>query len=215
MCQKNEIGRSDREFFCKCAFSDKMTSIITSSIRINDEDIPYEVMYRKVKFARLEFRDCSLKMVVPHGFKEHETLLNKHKIWIYKRFSAHKQRQAFALGLKINSERTEVHLQEHVESLIASIGAELGVFPKKVAFREMRTKWGSCSSKGNINLNTHLRHLPESLVEYVVFHEMAHLIEMNHGPRFKEIMHNKFQEHKMLEKQLKGYWLAIMDKDTA
>jgi predicted metal-dependent hydrolase len=189
-----------------------MTKSIISSIRINGTDIPYAVISRKIKYPRLEYRHGSLKLVVPAGFKEHEKLLNKHKIWIYRRFVAHKQRDFFAAEIELHSERTEVQLQEHVESLIASIGTELGVFPKKVAFREMRTKWGSCSSKGNINLNTYLKCLPERLVEYVVFHEMAHLIEMNHGPRFKEMMHVKFHEHKILEKQLRGHWLAIMGK---
>ncbi len=189
-----------------------MTKSIISSVRINGTDVPYEVISQKVKYPRLEYRHGNLKLVVPPGFKEHEKLLSKHKTWVYRRFVAYNQRNVFAAAIELHSTRTEVHLQEHVQSLIASIGTELGVFPKKVVFREMRTKWGSCSSKGNINLNTYLKCLPEILIEYVVFHEMVHLIEMNHGPRFKEMMHKKFQEHKILEKQLRGYWLAIMEK---
>lgn len=189
-----------------------MTVHITSSIKINEADIPYEVIFRKVKHPRLEFRHGDLKLVVPHGLKEYEKLLDKHKLWVYRKFISHKQTHIFAEGIELCSTRTEVQLQEHVGSLIASIGTELGVFPKKVAFREMRTKWGSCSSKGNINLNTYLMYLPEKLVEYVVFHEMAHLIEMNHGPRFKEMIHKKFHEHKTLEKQLRGCWVAITEK---
>lgn len=191
-----------------------MIKNISSSIRINDTDIPYEVICRKVKYPRLEYRYGNLKMVVPSGFKEHEKLLNKHKLWIYRRFIDHQQRHLFAEEIRLHSARTEGQLQEHVESLIASIGDELGVFPKKVAFREMRTKWGSCSSKGHINLNTYLKCLPERLIEYVVFHEMAHLIEMNHGPRFKEMIYKKFHEHKVLEKQLRGYWFAIMESHS-
>ncbi|WP_321419876.1 M48 family metallopeptidase [uncultured Methanomethylovorans sp.] len=189
-----------------------MATNISSSIKINDSDIPYEVIFRKIKYPRLEYRHGNLKLIAPAGFREHEKLLNKHKIWIYRRFVAHKQRILFTAELELYSGRTEGQLQEYVESLIVSIGAELGVFPRKVAFRQMRTKWGSCSSKGNINLNTYLKHLPERLIEYVVFHEMVHLIEMNHGPRFKKLMQVKFHEHKTLEKQLHGYWLAIAEK---
>ncbi len=189
-----------------------MTKNITSSIKINDADVPYEVISRKIKYPRLEYRHGILKLVIPAGFKEHETLLNKHKKWIYRRFVAHKQRDFFATEIELHSGRTEGQLQEYVESLIVSIGTELGVFPKKVAFRPMRTKWGSCSSKGNINLNTYLKHLPERLIEYVVFHEMVHLIEMNHGLMFKKIIQAKFHEHKTLEKQLHGYWLVIVEK---
>lgn len=195
-----------------CALDGLMTKNISSSIKINDVDIPYEVISRKIKYPRLEYRHGHLKLIVPAGFKEHEKLVNKHKTWVYRRFVAHKQRVLFTAEFELHSGRTEGQLQEYVESLMVSIGTELGVFPRKVAFRQMRTKWGSCSSKGNINLNTYLKYLPEKLIEYVVFHEMVHLIEMDHGPRFKNIVQAKFHEHKTLEKQLHGYWLAISEK---
>ena len=183
-----------------------------STIKINGFDVPYEVVWRKVKNPRLEFRNGNLKLVVPHGFNGHEKLLDKHRSWIFHRFITYEQRHKFSSEMELRSARTEVQFKEYVRSLIFSIGTELGVFPKKVAFRKMRTKWGSCSSKGNIGLNTYLNCLPERLVEYVVFHEMAHLIEMNHGPRFKEMVHNRFHEHRILEKQLREYWPAIVDK---
>ncbi len=189
-----------------------MATNIYSSIKINDFDVPYELVWRKVKNPRLEFRTGYLKLVVPHGFKEHEKLLNKHRSWIFQRFITYKQRHIFSSEIELHSGRTEIQFREYIGSLIFCIGTELGVLPKKVTFRKMRTKWGSCSSKGNINLNTYLNCLPERLVEYVVFHEMTHLIEMNHGPRFQEIVHNRFQEHRTLEKQLREYWPAIMDK---
>jgi predicted metal-dependent hydrolase len=189
-----------------------MATNIASSIKINDFDVPYELVWRKVKNPRLEFRNGSLKLVVPNGFKEHEKLLNKHKSLIFQRFIAYKQRHLFSSEIELHSARTKVQFQEYVDFLISYIGTELGVFPKKVTFRKMRTKWGSCSSKGNISLNTYLIFLPERLVDYVVFHEMVHLIEMNHGPRFKEIVRNRFHEHRILEKQLREYWPVIMDK---
>ena len=50
--------------------------------------------------------------------------------------------------------------------------------------KDVSTRWGSCSSLGNINLSLWLLLAPEDLVDYVVKHELAHLNEMNHGPRF-------------------------------
>ena len=53
-----------------------------------------------------------------------------------------------------------------------------------VALSSARTRWGSCSRQSGIRLNWRLVHLPPILADYVVAHEMAHLVEMNHGPRF-------------------------------
>ena len=50
------------------------------------------------------------------------------------------------------------------------------------------TRWGSCSAHGRILLNWRLIHLPLSSIDYVVAHELAHLKEMNHGPRFWRIV---------------------------
>ena len=54
--------------------------------------------------------------------------------------------------------------------------------------RRMRRRWGSCSASGVITLNTHLVKAPTALLDYVILHELCHLRELNHGPRFYELM---------------------------
>lgn len=55
---------------------------------------------------------------------------------------------------------------------------------ERVTIKNVNTRWGSCSSLGNINLSLWLMLAPVHLVDYVIKHELAHLNEMNHGPRF-------------------------------
>ena len=62
--------------------------------------------------------------------------------------------------------------------------ARLGVPPPDVRLSSARTRWGSCSRKSGIRLNWRLIHLRPALADYVVAHEVAHLLEMNHSPRF-------------------------------
>jgi predicted metal-dependent hydrolase len=66
--------------------------------------------------------------------------------------------------------------------------AEIGVAPKRVQIRQMYRKWGSCSSRGTITLNRALCWLPHHLAEYVVVHELIHLIELSHNEKFWALM---------------------------
>ncbi len=62
--------------------------------------------------------------------------------------------------------------------------AKLGVEFRAYALSSAATRWGSCSSEGKIRLNWRLIHFPVPIIDYVVAHELAHLREMNHSPRF-------------------------------
>lgn len=72
----------------------------------------------------------------------------------------------------------------------------------KIYFRKMKTKWASCSSKKNLTINTLLRYLPKDLIEYVIYHEMAHLVEKRHNERFWKIISHRFPDYKKVEKEL-------------
>ena len=60
----------------------------------------------------------------------------------------------------------------------------MGVTVSNITMRNQKTRWGSCSSKGNLNFNCLLMLCPEEIRDYVVVHELAHLKELNHSPDF-------------------------------
>ena len=60
----------------------------------------------------------------------------------------------------------------------------IGVTYGRITIRSQRSRWGSCSSKGNLNFNCLLMLCPEAVRDYVVVHELCHRIEMNHSPKF-------------------------------
>lgn len=64
------------------------------------------------------------------------------------------------------------------------LAAETGVGVKHVTVRNQRTRWGSCSAAGTVSLNWRLVQAPESVRDYIIYHELMHLREMNHSERF-------------------------------
>ena len=54
----------------------------------------------------------------------------------------------------------------------------------RVSIKRLKSRWGSCSSKGNLNFNYHILFLPDNLVDYVIVHELCHLGQMNHSKKF-------------------------------
>lgn len=84
--------------------------------------------------------------------------------------------------------------------------------------KQMKSRWGSLSSRGFINLNLALIRLPPVCLEYVVVHELCHLEEMNHGPRFKALMDQRLPDwraRKQLLNRLPGIELVSAESGSA
>lgn len=80
-------------------------------------------------------------------------------------------------------------VQACVPPLIAAWEPIMGVKAGKLAYRNMTSRWGSCQpSTGRICINVRLALYPPECLEYVVVHELCHLLERGHGPRFKKLM---------------------------
>jgi predicted metal-dependent hydrolase len=75
----------------------------------------------------------------------------------------------------------------------------------KVSVRNNRTRWGSCSSNGNISLNIHLMRLPDALIDYIILHELVHTIHRNHGPGFHNQLELVYPGHRAAEKMIRNY----------
>lgn len=79
---------------------------------------------------------------------------------------------------------------------------QLGVKYTRLSLSSATTRWGSCNSEGHIRLNWRLLHFSKTIIDYVVAHELAHLKEMNHSPRFWETVASIFPEYDDARKHL-------------
>ncbi len=80
---------------------------------------------------------------------------------------------------------------------------------KKVAIRDQNTRWGSCSSRKNLNFNWRLIFAPMQVLDYVIIHELCHLKEMNHSKRFWDLVKLFDPNYKTSIKWLKDHGLGI------
>lgn len=120
----------------------------------------------------------------------------------------------------VPAHESEVRLGPVIESLLSRlIGAHhlpeiigrvnflnqkfIGKPIKGVKLKYNHSNWGSCSTKGNINLSSKLLFAPSAVLDYVIIHELAHLVEMNHSPRFWAIVAKAMPDYKRHERWLK------------
>lgn len=73
----------------------------------------------------------------------------------------------------------------------------------RITIREQKTRWGSCSSKGNLNFNWRLIFAPEKVLDYIVIHELAHRKEMNHSQAFYRVVASVMPDYKEQQKWLR------------
>ena len=86
---------------------------------------------------------------------------------------------------------------------LAHHAARLGVPTPPLRLSSARTRWGSCNARGQINLNWRLIWLPQPVIDYVVCHELAHLKEMNHSPRFWSMVEQLCPDWRALRLELR------------
>ncbi len=104
------------------------------------------------------------------------------------------------LTIKYNSSHTRAEIsfaaeealrqkaKEYLPQKVAQLAKKHRFHYNRVYIKKNRSNWGSCSSLGNINLNIHLMRLPEELCDYVIIHELSHLIHRNHGEEFHSLL---------------------------
>lgn len=88
----------------------------------------------------------------------------------------------------------------------------LGVGYGRISIRHQKTRWGSCSSKKNLNFNCLLMLTPEAVRDYVVVHELCHLLEMNHSEKFWSLVEGMMPNYDASRKWLRTQGKALIDR---
>ena len=88
----------------------------------------------------------------------------------------------------------------------------MGVSPASVRINSAKTRWGSCSAKNNLNFSCLLMLADDDMIDYVVIHELAHITQHNHSPKFWKIVSDIMPNYKEIRKKLAGLQIQYMEE---
>lgn len=136
-----------------------------------------------------------------------QEFLKQKRDWIEKHLAAVEEENRFASELKPYTTE-EIHkltdkalkvIPQRVEYYAPLIGVDYG----RITIRNQKSRWGSCSGKGNLNFNCLLMEMPDEIIDSVVVHELCHRKYMNHSPQFYAEIEKVFPKYKVCHKWLK------------
>jgi len=93
--------------------------------------------------------------------------------------------------LRLTEEQGRREARARISLIVQSEAAALGVTYERITLRDQRSRWGSCSSKGALSFNWRLVLAPHDVLDYVVVHEVCHLVELHHGPAFWRLVEKR------------------------
>ena len=179
----------------------------------NDPDIG-EVILRKGR----GYKRITLRVSVRHGvtvsmpwfvpYREGLAMFLAKKDWVLE--TIERQKKRFKEEPVPTSEEVEAMRLEAKRILpqrLAELAGKYSFEYNQVRIKHNVSNWGSCSRKGNINLNLNLVRVPEDLRDYVILHELCHLRHPNHGPDFHALLESLCPGHRAKEKELRRYRL--------
>lgn len=176
-------------------------------IFIEDMEINYKVVRREIKNPRLEFKTGELVLILPENYQNHQKLIEKHLNWIYNKMDIIEKSKS----CQLNFNRNENDLKNEISKIVEYYSGKMGIVSGNISFRKMKKRWGSCDSEGNLKFNTRMKYLPEQLIQYVVFHELSHLIEFGHNNDFWNIISQEYPDYKKMDYELSIFWFSIQE----
>ena len=184
-----------------------------------------EIIYKLVRSSRktlaVEIKgDGQVIVRAPYRISKREIdrFVTEKADWIAKHLSTIRERQAARPAVK---KLTSAEIQALADAAmkdfperVRRFAPRVGVTYGRITIRNQKTRWGSCSSKGNLNFNCLLMLAPPEVRDYVVVHELCHRLEMNHSARFWAEVERVLPDYKARVRWLKEHGSEIMMKMT-
>ncbi len=179
-------------------------------------NIPYSIKRsRRARGLRIVVRCDAVVVTAPFRVSERliHQFVNTRMEWI--RNSLHtiqKKKKEWVTPEGVQSEKfhaCQARAKKFIRDRIAHCNQAYQFQYARIAVKDMKTRWGSCSSQKNLNFHYRLLFLPIELADYVVVHELCHLQEMNHSKKFWQLVSKTIPDHLSRRRELKKYGLGM------
>ena len=169
-----------------------------------------KILYSSRKTLALEIKDPGDLLVrAPKGLPRQKILdfVAEKENWIQKHMKRmeerKKEQEIFAQVSGEELQMLTTAAKREIPGIVERYAKIMGVDYGRITIRHQKTRWGSCSSKGNLNFNWKLVLLAPELLDYVVVHELAHRREMNHSKNFWKIVEAELPDYRERRRRLK------------
>ena len=182
----------------------------------------YEVIRSRRKTLSMQVKgDGRVEIRVPLRTSDAEIrrFVEKHRRWLEKHLLKAQALQQAKAGVRKLTAAEIAELKRKAKRILPERAAYwaplIGVRPGRIAIRCQKTRWGSCSTKGNLNFNCLLMLTPPGVIDSIVVHELCHLKHMNHSRQFYAEIEKVLPEYRQHQKWLKenGEFLLAMAED--
>lgn len=185
---------------------------MNKEIFINNQKLSYNLRKSKrAKRLRLTvYCDGDFVVTIPHRMGENfaEKFIREKSDWILKKIKKFlsgevKRNRLLHRQSKIEYKKNKKLASDFVNDKIEYFNQFYNFNFNRISIRNQRTRWGSCSQKGNLNFNYKIIFLPERCAEYIIVHELCHLGELNHSRRFWDLVARTIPEYKEITRKLR------------
>ncbi len=167
----------------------------------------YKIVRSRRRSVALEIqKDGSLLVRAPllMGKREIEKFVSGHQEWVQKKLKEREERKKWLPSIIPEMEyQCREKAKNLLPPLIERYGEMLGVQPTRVTVTGAQKRFGSCSSKNTICFSWRLMAYPQAAIEYVVVHELAHILHHNHSKAFYQTIETVLPDYKEREKLLR------------
>ncbi len=178
-------------------------------IILRDKKIAYTFRKsRRVRRLRLAvYCDGSIVVTAPAylGETAAERFISEKAEWLFSKIRFFSQLPANPISRYTKKDYLKYKEQAFalIESKVRALNEVYGYSYRKINIRNQKTRWGSCSRKGNLNFNYKILFLPEKMQDYIIVHEICHLKEFNHSKNFWALVARTVPNHVAIRKELK------------
>ena len=126
---------------------------------------------------------------------EIEEAIAYHSPWLERQLARMPEPRLGLDRLTLTEEQGRREAHARISLIAQSEAMALGVTYNRISLRDQRSRWGSCSTTGTLSFNWRLVLAPHDVLDYVVVHEVCHLLEHNHGPRFWALVRRRRRDY--------------------